>query len=51
MSKKRESPSEPNKIKKGRKEGVKNYQKDILLNLVESILPVGAIGWQKVAER
>ncbi len=38
-------------IKKGRKGGVTNYKKDIFLNCVNDLLPVGAENWKLVAER
>jgi len=36
---------------KGRKSGIPNYKKDILLNVIESILPVSSLDWEIVASR
>ena len=36
---------------KGRKRGVPNYNVDILLNIVELILPTSAAAWHQVAEK
>ena len=36
---------------KGRSNGVPNYQTDILLNIIEDILPLGSLMWQAVATR
>eukprot|EP01035_Chromulina_nebulosa_P029661 gene29661-39335_t len=36
---------------KGRSSGVPNYQTNILLNIIEAVLPVGSLMWQTVASR
>ena len=36
---------------RGRSNGVPNYQADILLNIIEDILPLGSLMWQSVANR
>ena len=44
--------AEKRKVKaKGRSAGVPNYKNEILINVVEAILPDGALGWTKVAQR
>ena len=35
----------------GRKQGVPNYDRTTLLNIIEAVMPIGQIGWQTVAER
>ena len=37
--------------KKGRVTGVPNYKKDILLNVIESVLPISSDDWIVVAAR
>ncbi len=36
---------------KGRKSGVPNYKKDVLLNIVASLLPVSTLDWENVVTR
>eukprot|EP01035_Chromulina_nebulosa_P011041 gene11041-14774_t len=36
---------------KGRSSGVPNYQSNILLNIIEDVLPLGSLMWQSVASR
>ena len=36
---------------KGRSSGVPNYQANILLNIVEDVMPIGSLMWQIVALR
>ena len=35
---------------KGRAKGAINYQPDLLIDIVEELLPNGALGWQKVCQ-
>ncbi len=39
------------RVRRGRSNGVPNYQTDILLNVIEDILPLGSLMWQSVANR
>ena len=36
---------------RGRSNGVPSYQEDILLNIIEDVLPLGSLMWQSVANR
>jgi hypothetical protein len=36
---------------KGRKAGTTNYKKEILLNVIATVLPSGAEGWNLVAQK
>ena len=51
--KKRNSDDHDAFIKKrgGRASGSVNYEKELLLNIIEAIIPDGAVGWKLVAER
>ena len=40
-----------NLIDKGRAVGVPNYKNDLLINVIEAILPDGAIQWKLLATR
>ena len=36
---------------KGRSSGVPNYQTNILLNIIEAVMPVGSLMWQTVVAK
>ena len=38
-------------LPKGKKTGTSNYKNDMLLNVIEAILPAGAEGWKIIASR